>query len=65
MKKDLTREAIGVHIYSNSGPNPKLIIITYILPQSRDSSIGITTGYGLDDRMIEVRFPAGAGNFSL
>jgi len=23
------------------------------------------TGYGLDDRMIGFRFPAGAGNFSL
>jgi hypothetical protein len=32
---------------------------------SRDSSVGIATGYGLDDRMIGVRFPAGAGNFSL
>jgi hypothetical protein len=27
--------------------------------------IGIATGYGLDDRMIGVRFPVGAGNFSL
>jgi hypothetical protein len=25
----------------------------------------MATGYGLDDRMIGVRFPAGAGNFSL
>jgi hypothetical protein len=25
----------------------------------------IATGYGLDDRMIGVRFPVGAGNFSL
>jgi hypothetical protein len=32
---------------------------------SRDSLIGIDTGYGLDDRMIVVQFPAGAGNFSL
>jgi hypothetical protein len=32
---------------------------------SRDSSVGIATGYGLDDRMITVRFPAGFGNFSL
>jgi hypothetical protein len=32
---------------------------------SRDSSVGIAAGYGLDDRMIGVRFPAGAGNFSL
>jgi hypothetical protein len=28
-----------------------------------DSSVGIATGYGLDDRMIGVRFSAGAGNF--
>jgi len=32
---------------------------------SRDSSIGIETGYGLDDRMIGVRLPAEAGYFSL
>jgi hypothetical protein len=32
---------------------------------SRDSSVGIATGYGLDDRMIGIRFPARAGNFSL
>jgi hypothetical protein len=30
-----------------------------------DSSIGIALGYGLDDRGSRVRFPAGAGNFSL
>jgi hypothetical protein len=32
---------------------------------SRDSSVGIALGYGLDDRGSGVRFPAGAGNFSL
>jgi hypothetical protein len=32
---------------------------------SRDSSVGIATSYGLDDRMIGVRFSAGAGNFFL
>jgi len=26
-------------------------------------TVGIATGYGLDDRMIRVRFPVGAGNF--
>jgi hypothetical protein len=31
---------------------------------SRDRSVGIATGYGLDDRMIGVRFPAGSGSFS-
>jgi len=28
-------------------------------------SVGKGTGYGLENRMIGVRFPAGAGNFSL
>jgi hypothetical protein len=32
--------------------------------KTRDSSVGISTGYGLDDRMIGFRFPAGAVNFS-
>jgi hypothetical protein len=32
---------------------------------SNDSSVGIALGYGLDDRGSRVRFPAGAGNFSL
>jgi hypothetical protein len=33
--------------------------------RSRDSSVGIALGYGLDDRGSRVRFPAEAGNFSL
>jgi hypothetical protein len=33
--------------------------------QSRDSSVGIALGYGLDERGSRVRFPVGAGNFSL
>jgi hypothetical protein len=32
---------------------------------SRDSSVGTALCYGLDDRGSRVRFPAGAGNFSL
>jgi hypothetical protein len=41
-------------------------IILYILIfKSRDSSVGIALGYELDDRGSRVRFPAGAGNFSL
>jgi hypothetical protein len=31
----------------------------------RDSSVGIALGYGLNDRGSRIRFPAGAGNFSL
>jgi hypothetical protein len=33
--------------------------------KSHDSSVGIATGYGLNDRGSRVRFPTGAGNFSL
>jgi hypothetical protein len=33
--------------------------------RSRDSSARIALGYGLDDRGSRVRFPAGAGDFSL
>jgi hypothetical protein len=33
--------------------------------KSRDSSVGIALGYGLDDRGSRVRFPAEAGNFFL
>jgi hypothetical protein len=32
---------------------------------SRNSPVGIALGYGLDDRGSRVRFPAGAGSFSL
>jgi hypothetical protein len=32
---------------------------------SRDSSVSMALGYGLDDRGSRVRIPAGAGNFSL
>jgi hypothetical protein len=40
-----------------------LIILYYI--KSQYNSIGIATGYGLDDRMIGIRFPAGLEIFSL
>jgi hypothetical protein len=33
--------------------------------KSRDSSVGIALGYGLDDRCSRVRFPEGTGNFHL
>jgi hypothetical protein len=38
---------------------------TYRFIKSRDSSVGIALGYGLEDRGSWVRFPAGTGNFSL
>jgi hypothetical protein len=38
----------------------------YIISEkSRDSSVSIAVGYGLDNRGPRVWFPAGAGNFSL
>jgi hypothetical protein len=40
-------------------------LLIYLLIGSCDSSVGIALGYGLDDRGSRVRFPAGAGNFSL
>jgi hypothetical protein len=33
--------------------------------EKRDRSVSIALGYGLDDRGSKVRFPAGAGSFSL
>jgi hypothetical protein len=37
----------------------------FLFTTACDSSVGIALGYGLDDRGSRVRFPAGAGNFSL
>jgi hypothetical protein len=37
----------------------------YLTLKSRDSSVGIALGYGLDDWGSMVRFLAGTGNFSL
>jgi hypothetical protein len=34
-------------------------------PKTRDSSVGMALGYGLDDRGCRLRFPAAAVNFSL
>jgi hypothetical protein len=41
------------------------IIRLLVMHKIRDSSVGIATGYGLDDRGSRVRFPTGAVNFSL
>jgi hypothetical protein len=40
------------------------ILLHFHQIKSRDSSVGIALGYGLDDRGSGVRFPAVAGNFS-
>jgi hypothetical protein len=40
--------------------------MAWCLVKQRDTfTFGIALGYGLDDRGSRVRFPAGAGNFSL
>jgi hypothetical protein len=42
-----------------------LILLTFLFLRAGDSSVGVATGYVLDDRMISIRLPAGAGDFSL
>jgi hypothetical protein len=36
-----------------------------MIKKSRDSSVGIATGYGMDGRGLGVRLPAAARDFSL
>jgi hypothetical protein len=43
--------------------NERLLLILSF--ESRDSSVGIALGYGLDNRGSRVRFLVGAGNYSL
>jgi hypothetical protein len=44
---------------------PSCVCVCVCVCKSRDSSVGIALGYRLNDRGSRVRFPAGAGNFSL
>jgi hypothetical protein len=53
---------IYIYIYVNGKIN---IFFNLHIFKIRDTSVGIALGYGLDDRGSRVRFPAGAGNFSL
>jgi hypothetical protein len=50
-------------VYHTDGAAGKYVM--YINDKSRNSSVSIALGYGLDDRGSSVRFPVGAGNFSL
>jgi hypothetical protein len=54
---------ISVNLSSVNEGSYVSVIETSFYCLSRDSSVGIVTGYGLDDRMIGVPFLAGAGNF--
>jgi hypothetical protein len=49
----------------NLGPNRPYFQWVQEGCTSRNSSVGIALGYGLEDRGSKVRFPAGAVNFSL
>jgi hypothetical protein len=42
-----------------------IFIFAHPFPKSHDNSVSIVLGYGLHDRGSRVRFPVGAGNFSL
>jgi hypothetical protein len=53
------------HMLSWRKISPLNFYSSLVTKKSRDSSVGIALGYGLDDRGSGVRFPAGAGNFSL
>jgi hypothetical protein len=49
-------------------PLPQYAFMAWCLVKHRGNFtfiVGIALGYGLDDRGSRVRFPAGAGNFSL
>jgi hypothetical protein len=50
---------------SHFPPYFQYLFFLYLFVWSLDSSVGITLGYGLNDRASRIRFPAGAGNFSL
>jgi hypothetical protein len=39
--------------------------IFFVIRESRDSSVGIELGYGLDEQGSRARFPEGPGNFFL
>jgi hypothetical protein len=52
-------------IFLERGRRSSYIVSTYVDKKSRDSSVSIALGYGLDDRGSRVRFPAWAGNFFL
>jgi hypothetical protein len=41
------------------------LTFSWLVGMSWDSSVGIATGYGLDDRIVGVQFPVEGGNFSL
>jgi hypothetical protein len=53
------------YITLRSGCYDVIFLNVHAPTESRDSSVGIALGYGLDGRGSRVRFPARVGNFSL
>jgi hypothetical protein len=53
-----------VCLFPSSNPSLLILVCYACLVRSRGSSVSIVSGYGLDDRAIEVRSPAGAKDFS-
>jgi hypothetical protein len=51
-------------LYSGCSFHTKSITILFYLERSRDSAVGIATGYGQDDRGVGVRVPVGSRIFS-
>jgi hypothetical protein len=54
-----------IKVWHKMLPEGHLLSDYGFLKMSPNSFVGTTTGYGLDDKMIGVQFPAGTGNFSL
>jgi hypothetical protein len=48
-----------------NGNSLKIILVCYYKQESRGSSVSIASGYGLDDRVIDVRSLAEAEEFFL
>jgi hypothetical protein len=64
--KSVINSQLRIRMYVTYIQNVRnFVCFLYTYFKSRDSSVGIATGYGLDDRGSRFRFPAGAGNFSL
>jgi hypothetical protein len=58
-------EKYSLHEVSPPPPRIPVFVKIPVAYKNRDDSVGIALGYGLDDRGSRVRFPTGAGNFSL
>jgi hypothetical protein len=56
---------LGCHVQISQARSQRVSVNYLNEVKSRDSSVSIVLGYGLDDQGSRVRFPAGARNFSL